>query len=318
MIMPRILAKRAGPSGPGRRIVRSGFCGLLIAALVPALALGRPLDLTLANDVTYRIYGARSVSFVNLELENQSDETVEIALRSGTKLTPSDAGFQTMVVTDTIVASLGPGERIVRRVPAACIAFAKGLPGTSIDFQISGNVENPELAALLQLPSVSQFAVWMVTDDITWSEVLREHLGDETGALSDSTLAIRQLTSAGIDVSEKRLLGHPVVYWEFFGRLPDSASDPELASAAVAATSWYTADDYLDAVANAGDPTRQLLMAANSCSLALVELLVERGADIGARDQDGATTLAIAERCPDSAIAEFLIREGASLDSNAR
>jgi ankyrin repeat protein len=130
--------------------------------------------------------------------------------------------------------------------------------------------------------------------------------------LSDSTLAIRQLRSAGIDISGKRLLSHPDVYWESFGQLFDSASDPELASAAVAATRWYMADDYLNAVANAGDPTGQLLLAADSCSLALVELLAERGADMNARDQDGATALAIAERCPDSAIAEFLIRDGAT------
>ena len=318
MILPGIIADRTGASGPNLRVVRAGFCGLILAALLPALAFGRPIDLTLANDVAYRIYGARSVSFVYVELENQSDEPIEVTLRSGTKLTPSDVAFQTMAITETVVASLGPREQIVRRVPAACIAFAKALPGTSIDFQISGNVDNPELAALLGLRSVSQFAVWIVTDDITWSEVLQEHLGDESGALTDSTLAIRQLRSAGVDVTGKRLLSHPVVYWESFGALPDSASDPELARATVAATTWYTANDYLNAVADAGDPTRQLLMAADSCSLALVQLLAERGADMNARDQDGATALAIAERCPDSAIAEFLIREGASLDSNAR
>jgi len=140
-----------------------------------------------------------------------------------------------MVTTGTTTQSVGAGGSVMVSCQAACADRVRDIPGSGDSFSVQRSPHQQELASLTPVLdkagasfAVRQAAVWIVTDNATYSElgilVRRPAYGGPGTRVikeNDAARAMKLCDQAGINIRNKR------IWWDRL-RILNAVTDPEL------------------------------------------------------------------------------------------
>jgi hypothetical protein len=153
------------------------------------------------------------IQTVRLKVRRLAAHAVTVRVPVGTFFVSRNSSTQNMVTTDPMEQTLTSGEWVTLSVPAACANRPKGIPRGSDSFTIRRSPQQAMLARLMPVISdsgagyaVKQAAVWLVTDDASYSglgilvrgyqRVIRE---------AEAARAMQLFDQAGMDVTERAI-----------------------------------------------------------------------------------------------------------------
>lgn len=124
-----------------------------------------------------------------MEVNNLSNKALDLELENGYLLEPADVEEQTMIVTNRILASLGPKEKKEMFVNAMCIEQHDAAPDQNSRYTFA-DLASPELRKLSafieenkRFEPDAQFLMWDLADGIYDKEEISDFYIDEGGSV---------------------------------------------------------------------------------------------------------------------------------------
>lgn len=124
-----------------------------------------------------------------MEVNNLSNKALDLELENGYLLEPADVEEQTMIVTNRILASLGPKEKKEMFVNAMCIEQHDAAPDENSRYTFA-DLASPELRKLSafieenkRFEPDAQFLMWDLADGIYNKEEISDFYIDEGGSV---------------------------------------------------------------------------------------------------------------------------------------
>lgn len=244
---------------------------------------------------------------VGVSLTNTTDSAVKVLVPAGVFFRSETRGVQDMVTTapsETLV----PANASTRLVaPAACADIHLGQPSSEHGLTLSREPLDPALAAVLARTAdarieVRQAAVWIVTDDASYSELTVLNVMNHQVAARGARLA----AEAGVDLAERRIRR------DFPFLLQQTASDGELA-----VWLWNEMGRPKERVVSSDNVVPYLALAAGWGGIALVEAMLADGADVNLRytDYEGRSMTPLIAAGGQQHMVERLIDAGAEIQA---
>jgi starvation-inducible outer membrane lipoprotein len=110
---------------------------------------------------------------ISISIESKSDESLELAIQSGTIFKALSGSTQSMVTREEVTVVLGPrGSKVSISIDAACANMYLNTPDEDDKFAVRKTPASDDLKKLLALSEfrredfrVQQFAIWTITDN---------------------------------------------------------------------------------------------------------------------------------------------------------
>jgi HEAT repeat protein len=170
------------------------------------------------------------ISELRVHIRNQATEALVVLIPAGTLFVARDPKTQNMVVSRLATVLVAPGATANATLKVASANRTRSIPreGDLFDLVLAG--PSQELARLMLSPQLGQLeslqvqaAVWIVTDNATYSElgILRnsQSMASAIGAFN-ATAGLRACQRAGIDIASRRI-------WDDRGALIAELEDDE-------------------------------------------------------------------------------------------
>ena len=131
------------------------------------------VEVTIRGEEDMDFYG----ECLYIRIVSQSDKTLEIEIKCGLKLICKNEKVQNMVITETIIITLEPGEEDIRNLHAMCGELHDDPPSEEDYFRVGEMTTGNTLRIAEHIHQedaqdiVGQYAMWATTDDASSREL---------------------------------------------------------------------------------------------------------------------------------------------------
>jgi hypothetical protein len=173
-----------------------------------------------------------AINELGLDIQNTTDQPLQIEVPAGTYFVNKDPAFQNMVVLQPASLSVPANGKAEVVLAVACASLHRNEPTKENSFVIQAAPQPPELAALIsklnsagvEFP-VEQAAVWIVTDNATYDElgmlVKDSRFGASIIDEAEAARAMMLVDAAGLDIKQYAI-------WADRYQLLGKVTDPEV------------------------------------------------------------------------------------------